>query len=97
MLSDPVLVPLVVSAALCSSSVVPLGGGWVSSGSSLGLIAVVGVRWDSASSTAAYIWLITLPMVGSAPPGSLFPVLYVFSCPRCIADIVAVVVGRGCG
>ena len=31
------------------------------------------------------------------PPGSSFPVLYVFSCPHFIADMVAVVVGRGRG
>ena len=31
------------------------------------------------------------------PLGSLFPVLCAFSCPRCIADMVAVVVGRGRG
>ena len=29
------------------------------------------------------------------PLGSLFPVLCVYSCPRCIAGMVAVVVGRG--
>ena len=30
------------------------------------------------------------------PPGSLFPILCVVSCPGCIADMVVVVVGRGC-
>ena len=29
------------------------------------------------------------------PLGSLFPVLCVFSCPRCIVDMMAVVVGSG--
>ena len=67
-LSSPVLVPLIVSAAYCSSTVVPLIGGWVSSATSLWLIVVVVVHWDSASSTAASIWLITLPMVVGAAP-----------------------------
>ena len=67
MLSASVLVPLVVSAAPCSSAVVPLCCGWVSSGTSVGLIVVVWVCWDPASSTSASIRLITLPMVGAAP------------------------------
>ena len=67
-LSATVLVQLVVSAAPCSSAVVPLVGGWVSSATSLGLMVVVQVRWDSASSTTASIWLITLPMVVGAAP-----------------------------
>ena len=67
-LSATVLVPLVVSDASCSSALVPLVGGWASSATSLGLMVVVGVHWDSASSTAASIWLITLPMVVGAAP-----------------------------
>ena len=76
------LVPLVVYAVSCSSAVVPLVVGWDSSASSVGLLVVVGVRWDSSSSTATCIWLlvcavwlVTLTMVvGAAPlaPRSLF-------------------------
>ena len=74
-LSTTVLVPLVVSASPCSSVVVPLVGGWASSATSLGLMVVVRVHWDSAPSTAASIWLIKFPMVvGAAPlaPCSLY-------------------------
>ena len=54
---------------------VPLVGAWASSAASVGLLVEVGVRWDSSSSTATYIWLLvravwlgTLPMmVGAAP------------------------------
>ena len=74
-LSVTVLVPLVVSAASCSFDVVPLVGGWASSATSVGLMVVVGVRWDSSSSTATSIWLlvravwlVTLPMVVGAAP-----------------------------
>ena len=42
-LSATVLVQLVVSAAPCSSAVVPLVGGWASSTTSLGLMVLVGV------------------------------------------------------
>ena len=47
----------------CGSTVLRLG----SSGTSVGLIVVSRVRWDPASSTAASIRLITLPMLGTAP------------------------------
>ena len=74
-LSATVLVPLVASAAPCSSAVVPLVGGWASSATSLELIVVVGILWDSYSSTATSIWLlvravwlVTLPMVVGAAP-----------------------------
>ena len=74
-LSATVLVPLFVSAASCSSAVVPLVGGWASSATSVGLMVVVGVCWDSSSSTATSIWLlvravwlVTLPMVVGAAP-----------------------------
>ena len=66
-LSASVLMPLVVSAAPCSSAVVPLCCGWVSSGTSVWLIVVCWVFWDPASSTAASVRLITLPLVGAAP------------------------------
>ena len=74
-LSAVALVPLVVSAAYCSSAVVPLVGGWASSATSMGVIVVVRVRWDSSSSTATSIWflvravwLVILPMVVGAAP-----------------------------
>ena len=66
-LSASVLTSLVVSAALCSSAVVPLCCGWVSSGTSVGLIIVSWVFWVPASSNAASIRMITLPTVGAAP------------------------------
>ena len=75
MLSAATLVPLVFSAASCSSAVVTLVGGWASSAASVGLLVVVGVRWDSSSSTTTSIWLlvcavwlVTLPMVVGAAP-----------------------------
>ena len=73
-LSASVLMPLVVSATPCYSAVVTLCCGWVSSGTSVGLIVVGWVCWDPDSSTAASIRLITLPMVGAAPlaPRSLY-------------------------
>ena len=99
------LVPLVVFSAYCSSAVVPLVGAWASSAASVGLLVEVGVRWDSSSSTAASIWLlvcavwlVTLPMVvGAAPLAPRSLSFASFLARVVVADMVAIVVGRGRG
>ena len=66
------------------------------------LLGVDGSSWGLLGLRLLYRLLHMVDHVANGgwrrPPGSLFPVLYVFSCPHGItADIVVVVVGRGRG
>ena len=57
-------------------------------------------RLGSLGSRLLYLRLHKVDHVANGwrrPLGYSFPILCVFSCPRCIVDMVAVVVGRGRG